>query len=92
MATTLTDIIDRALEALEESQRTNSDPAHVQKFTDLRLVLQSARVAAERGEVPACGELVRWVADWIPDTDDPLLARVDAVDRAVSKASARRPS
>lgn len=92
MTTTLTDIIDGALEALEESQRIHSDPAYVQKFTDLRLVLKSARVAAARGEVPACGQLVRWVADWIPDTNDPLLARVDALDRALGKASAHRPA
>lgn len=49
----------------------------------LRSQLSDARAAAQEGRSPGSelSGLVRWVSDWIPDLDDPLIPALSRVCR-----------
>ena len=94
MANQLSAIVANAIAAADEAERRSADaPARTRShFAQLRTQLIETQAALARGTVPRCAGLVRWVADWIPDIDDPLLARLEALERATSEVSASRPA
>jgi hypothetical protein len=80
--------LDRALAEVDRAStegwtEVNGESA-TQSLDRLRQQLISARTAIQRGG-PADREpfsgLVRWVTDWIPDVNDPLVAAVAKVER-----------
>jgi hypothetical protein len=80
----------RALNALERCRgRHEGGTDSVQrKFVDVRQTLESAIRDVDAGrpiDRTALVGLSRWVADWIPDIDDPLLGALEEVSDAVTE-------
>lgn len=77
-----------AIAAVDQAQlrvSPGSDPV-LQKFTRARETLTSALHAIDSHETvnkAAFDGLSKWVADWIPEIDDPLLDSLDEVERLV---------
>ena len=94
MAKDLQTLIERAIAAADTAEQRAADATEATRgqFRQLHAQLHEARATVARGGVPDCAGLLRWVADWIPDIDDPLLARVGALERAATKSMLSQPS
>lgn len=85
MSDRLRSAIDSALRMLEQSRRSaaTAESANA-NFDGLKRELEDAREAIDSGRIDAARpltEIVRWVADWIPDINDPLLNALEDVQR-----------
>lgn len=82
--------LQAALAAVNRSQAgATSSPNAVAKFAMLRDILESAlRAIDERQplEKASLSGLSKWVADWIPDVEDPLLARLDEMEQQLTNS------
>ncbi len=82
--------LDRAIAA---SERLAADPAagpNTEHYVSLVEQLRALRDRAARGEAIATDELggiVRWVSDWLPDEQFPLIGLLGAVVRAAQRSS-----
>jgi hypothetical protein len=62
------------------------DQSRVQQLVE-ELTVRRAEVAAGRGlDREWAGRTVRWVAEWLPDGELPLLARLGAIVRAAGSS------
>lgn len=70
--------------ALSENWRRPGGRSVSVELQELREILEAAHLRARTGKPLSDPRLVRlskWVADWIPDMHDPLLAAVGKIDR-----------
>ena len=87
MSDKLVGALDGALNMVDRSRRraaSATGESTMAKFDRLEQELEYARQALESGRLDALQpltEIVRWTADWIPDTDDPLLDALENVQR-----------
>lgn len=82
--------LQAALVATERSQADSSSSprAAPAKFAMLRDTLQNALRAVESNQAidkTALDGISKWVADWIPDEEDPLLDRLDEVEQQIAR-------
>jgi hypothetical protein len=80
----------RALAAIKVSKADVSGRADetYSKFIQLEQTLNAALRDIELGQQvnhQTLRGLVKWVGDWIPDVDDPLLARLDQVEDSLTR-------
>jgi hypothetical protein len=67
----------KAVSKVEVSYAASSDPALQSRLDQLRQDL----IAIQRGSTRPRAGMVRWITDWIPDVDDPLVAATAAIER-----------
>lgn len=71
---------------LQDTKAVTAMPRTAEKFAKLRATLESALHAVENDRQVDRASLTlisKWVADWIPNDDDPLLDRLDEVEQAL---------
>lgn len=80
----------RVRRGLEEVERClaldwklpNGELAH-ENLEHVRDILEAAHETILQGGRPSNVRLTKWVADWIPDLNDPLLVALDELEREV---------
>lgn len=84
---------DRAIGQVTRLQREGLETAAgrpaVEELARLRADLEAHRAQANRGDAfdrDWAGGVVRWMAEWLPDSELPLLAALGAIVRAAPRA------
>lgn len=86
----LRSMLQAALVATRHSQEESSESSRAApaKFAVLRDTLEAALKAVEEQrpvDKSALAGISKWVADWIPDEEDPLLDRLDELEQQIEK-------
>ena len=72
-------------EARRAKARAGGDAAaQAAQFDYLTAKLETALRDLDRGTLPSIALLTKWVIDWIPDIDDPIVAALHQVESAAS--------
>lgn len=78
-----------AIVLVSDRADSDSDTEVAKKFAELLRTLQAGLHAIDSGsglDVPLLTGLLRWTADWIPDTDDHVLTVLSELNEALSRS------
>lgn len=71
----------------QRSRGSTRSPEAREKLQQLVVSLEQAIVDVEEDREAQVLGLTKWVADWIPDLDDPLVEALDSLELAAAEGS-----